>query len=648
MRIAEPKNEPTWAPREVVILKLPVPESQQIDHPEKLILMIDDKSFDVGSLCYGLRFAGPRFHSNPTLVDEDSLITSRRLIVQKLIRFCSILMVKKRPLTIVNILCDFKTFADFADGRGLGEIFDLGKNSERAFADFASYTFERHRLGHIGAERAQALQAHVLLCLKSLTENNHFASEVRLISLNHKRMRSETLPANQKELSHLLAMSQMIFRGLSDLVINHKPFPYKLSLPNSLGWSTGNYLWIFSTSIWFLHPENWGETREKLQTPNWPYDYENGRIHSCEDIWQFYKGSNGVKKRRARNSVSQAIELMETVNSNPMHERRLMFAKLAMKTFVLLFIVNTGVNPSVLSNIETEDKIDSNVVNQNYRAIKYRARGLILTVRVPTNLMPDLRRYMQLRKFILNGQSSTLLFFRFNVFNNIAENIKPLAREPIGDLFRILLNIDPKISPISPRTIRATINDWYLRNHDVHLVAKVMGHSEQVELTKYGRGSPITQQQEMTEYFLGVSQAARVQKISNSREPLSTEKVLMQGGSCTNFGNPMGMTNVPSIQPDCKSNCWYCVNRQLVADEIDARKIASAIFVMEQFVRFPVHEKVLRPLIRKCESDLELISKTRNSDSMVQKVKFEVFNKGRLAPYWAMKFHQFLELGIIV
>ncbi|MNW10120.1 hypothetical protein D3C71_2072670 [compost metagenome] len=77
------------------------------------------------------------------------------------------------------------------------------------------------------------------------------------------------------------------------------------------------------------------------------------------------------------------------------------------------------------------------------------------------------------------------------------------------------------------------------------------------------------------------------------------------------------MTDDPALRPDCAGGCWFCNHRMLVADELDARKVASAAFVMEQLILGPQHEVKLRPLIVKCETDLECIAQTRDCHAMV-------------------------------
>jgi hypothetical protein len=423
----EDKN---FSTRDFAYLHLPIDEKFEIKHPDRVILKFGDTTFDVGALCYSKRSGENRVASQSRLVDLDSFDPARTIVIVRLIRLTSLLLVGLRPITVCAMLDEFRMFADFCDEHELIDILDCGESSEKAFAFFANHIYERFRQDIIGATRGQSIQTHVLKLLKALSGNKGFGSEVRLISLKGKRVREDTLPASQSDFSHLLAMSQLIFNGLSDLILNNSPFPLKLELPGSLNWSTGNHLWVFPTHVWCLPPRFWGKERGKLYRPGWAYGYENGLLNSVEEIWSNFGGDGEVAKRhRAEYSLKCAKKLLESANSDPAHFRRLHFAKLAFNSFMLLFFANTGVNPSVLTELETEEEIDASIVNQSYRAIKYRAHGKVVTVRVPVSFMPDLRKFMALRKFILNGIKYSLLFFRFNRFYHSLETIKPLTVE---------------------------------------------------------------------------------------------------------------------------------------------------------------------------------------------------------------------------
>lgn len=649
MTISDIEIKPKYSFRDCCILKLPVNENLEIRHPELIVLKLGEKYFDIGSFCYADRPKAPKLKSKPKLVNEASLVQSRLAVIEKVIRIASLLTSRLRLITLMGMLEAFGYFINYADDNNFDEIFDFRDSSLHAFSQYTGNVYVRYRQGEIKGTRGQALQKYVLNWLRALSENPNFGAEVRLISLANNSGKEETLPAHQSKFSHILAMTQMIFEGMTTLILTNATFPFKLDLPNSLNWTSGNHLWVFPTQVWFLPPRYWGKCRAEIYRPGWIYDYENGVLSQVNDVWMHYGGeTEGVKRHRATTSLLNAKKLLKSANSDPRHFRRLHFAKLAFYSFMYLFFANTGVNPSVLAEIETEEEIDSSAVNQSYRAIKYRAKGTIVTVRVPVSFMPHLRKFMELRKFILGGIRYPLLFFRFNKFENSIENLKPIGTDPLEHLLRTLQDIDPYVAGIKPRQMRVTLNDWQLRSNDVAVVAKIMSHSLQTENRKYGRGSPIDHQQEMTSFLEWVAIAAKSQKVTSEKVVALGFANLEQGGQCIDFGNPIGMLDDEHLQPGCNKNCWFCSSRQIVADEDDVRKIASAIFVIERFISGPDYERALRPLVQKCESDLNLISSKENCEAMVKRIKVEVFEQGRLTPYWAEKYNQYLELGMII
>lgn len=85
----------------------------------------------------------------------------------------------------------------------------------------------------------------------------------------------------------------------------------------------------------------------------------------------------------------------------------------------------------------------------------------------------------------------------------------------------------------------------------------------------------------------------------------------------------------------------------LLAEEEDARKVASAAYVMEQLILGPKHEESFRPLIAKCDEDLKKIAAFPNCRPIVEKMRKEVYEDENLTPFWADKYQLFLELGVI-
>jgi hypothetical protein len=641
-------TDPIFTTRQHYVLELPLRTAVRILHPEQVIVKVGSKFIDVGSLCYALRSEEQRAAKKPSQVEESTLLPKRRAVVKQLIKVASEMMVSKRPSTMYGELLAFGMFVDWSDRNDHVECLTCKDVMERAYLGYVAHVNEIFQQGNIEAPTAFARQSHVMKLLAAVTGNPEFGQGVCLIRDRNQGARKGTEPANSDDFAHTLAMAEMMFDGLADLLLNNKPFPYELKLPESLNWETGNHLWIFPTNVWNLPPHLWGEERVRLGKPNWPYDYKRGRLATIDEIWHWYKVKTERAKRvLADKLITDAKRLIDEANANYRHRIRIQLATSAHHAFLLLFMANTGGNLAVIREIESGDVIDAEVVNQNYRAIKYRASGKVVTLIVPVSFMPSLRKFMELRNYMLDNQHHPYLFLAVGVKQKNLDAPTQITDKGLETIYALMKSIDVKITVIRPRQIRATVDDWYLRHYETAIAAKVMGHDEETENKKYGRGSSVDHRDDMTAFLRKISDTAKKQKVVVSRDELGGAAPLEQGGGCESYGHPDGMSDDPMFQPSCDGGCWYCLHRCLVADEEDARKIASAAFLMEQLILGPAHEKALRPLIQKCEEDLTAIASVGDCESMVKRVKVEVFEDGELTHFWAEKYHLFLELGVI-
>ena len=210
-----------------------------------------------------------------------------------------------------------------------------------------------------------------------------------------------TEPLAPPDFAHAVALNQSFFDGICNLVLEQKPFPYKLELPPTLGWAE-SHLWLFPIRQWHLPPYKWGTEREKLAFPCWAYDYANGCLSTPDAIAHRYSARLPSHRRKtAKRHITKAQAIIDTANTDARHRVRIMLGMLALNSFLFLFFCNTGANASVVREIETSGEIDANTHNQKYRSIKFRADNKSVSVIVPVTFMPSLRRFMELRLYLL-------------------------------------------------------------------------------------------------------------------------------------------------------------------------------------------------------------------------------------------------------
>lgn len=354
------------------------------------------------------------------------------------------------------------------------------------------------------------------------------------------------------------------------------------------------------------------------------------------------------RRSDAKESIKRAQVLIDAANADARHRYRIMLGMVAHKAFLFLFFCNTGGNEQPVRDIETDGEVDAATSNQQFRSIKFRANGKVVTYIVPATFMPSLRRFMDLRRYLLKGKNFPYLFLTFGPRN---ENPPAqIGHSPLDSLYENQLRaLDPQLPRMRARKLRASVADWYQRRHDSSVTAKVLQNTEKTTQKRYDAGSTTDHREELSLFLTSVSESARRQRVIAVKAVAADTPPLEEGGRCDSFGHPEALADNAPVKPDCKDSqgCLFCKHRVLVACKEDVRKVASAAFVMEQVILGPLHEAAMRLLIAKCDEDLEKIANFRNCRAMVERVRKDVFESANLTPFFADKYQLFLELGVI-
>jgi len=649
-------NSPVDLPftvRPTVTIALPLPERLRIARPEQVILKLGGSYHDIGACCYTIRSDKPRSPGKPREIVESSFLKRRSKPILQAIRYLNQLSTDSGLTlsTLRSYTVWLRQFVDWADSNSKHDCLTGGDATKEAYAAFCIELRERFRQHQITANQHNAGLRYTSELLEGITTTEGLGRHGQKIRLKHNDYVS-TEPAQPDDFAHALALNQSVFDGLSDLVLSGKPFPYRLVLPKSLNWND-NFLWVFPLRMWGLPPHRRSAEREKLTSTHWAYDYEHGRLSTADEVAKRCKNSHPrhaalYSRLAAERAVKLAAGFIGNANNDSRHWARIMLAMLAHNAFLFLFFANTGCNEAVAREIETDGHLDATTLNQNFRSIKFRAQGKPISLETPIAFLPTLRRYMKLRDWLLGGASFPYLFLTLGAHN--AKLPAQLAEASMVKLYKALRRLDPNLPRWGARKIRATVADYYQRQHDASVTAKVLQNSPETALRKYNAGSAVEHRVEMSLFLEQVAEISKKQQIEKSAANLAETKPLEEGGRCGDYGHPVAMADGLPVEPDCKQGqgCLFCQHRILIADEDDARKVASAAFVMEQVILGPLHETELRPLIQKCDADLEKIATFPECHKMVDQVRKDVFENGNLTPFFADKFQLFLELGVIV
>jgi len=639
--------EHIFVTRPTVTINLPLGKNTRILYPEQVILRIGDKYHDLGAYCYAMRSHKHRKRCQAREVVISSFLKQRPKQVLHLIKALSRLATESgRSLETINCYASVgvKLFLDWADANCLHDCLSGGAATREAYERWANENLERYSRQEFGEKTLHHRNYYIRDLLEATTGLEDLHSGIRQIKIPKNPNGSDPLAPH--DFAHGVALNQAFFDGLCNLVLEQRSFPYKLLLPDSLGWEE-SHLWLFPIYKWRLPPHQWGTKREEGGHPHWAYDYAGGRLFSPDEIshhysfWKYPSERNKIAKRLIADAGSRINE----ANRNPRDPMRIKLGMIAHNAFLFLFLCNTGANESVVREIETNGEIDAATLNQQFRSIKFRAGGKQITIAMPATFMTSLRRFMELRRYLLGDISFPYLFFTLGIHN--ANPPRQFGAGALESLFSVLRAIDPLLPRMGSRILRSSVADWYQRHHDASVTAKVLQNSERTVQMHYDAGSVIDHRDEMSLFLHSVSESAKRQRVIALKDV--DARSLEEGGCCESFGHPELLAENAPVKPDCKTGqgCLFCAHRILTASEEDTRKIASAAFVMEQVILGPKHEEALRPLILKCDSDLAKIANFGNCSEMVEGVRNDVYQNGNLTPFFADKFQLFLELGII-
>lgn len=633
-----------FSERPVVILELPLAANTRLLHPDQVMLKIGGHVRDVGAFCYSVRSNKMRKPGTSREVVLGSFQKERGNQIRRAIKVFSIFLndAGKRPHTVRNLLDSFKIFMDWADANECPNCLAGGEATRSAYRLYTQDVEDRFRRHEFECGRANDRQTLVLPVLEAVTGLVDLAKGIRFVK-DTTWKNGGTEPTAQHDFAHVLALNDSLFQGLSDLILDHQPFPFKLPLPKSLGWQS-NFLWVFPSHRWFLPPHHWGDARTKLEVASWCLDYEQGRLATVDEIWHHYQGSDLVKRSNARSRIARTAKKLEASNSDSRDHHRRVLAMTAHNAFYFLFLSNTGANSAVVKDIETDGTMEESAANPGYRTIKWRAYGNTVSVIVPTAFVPALRRYMELRKYLLNGKAFPYLFLGLG--GGKRDALAQIDTGVLNDQYLMLLRIDPELPRMGARKVRATVSSYYKQKQDAIIEAAVLQHRETTAEKSYNAGTESDHHFELSLVLGKIAQKAQQQIVAKGTA-INDAKPLEDGGICATYGQPESLSEDVPVKPNCKTGCLFCTKRVLIAGEEDARKVASAAFLMEQLIMGPKFETEFRPQIIKCDEDLAKIRAFEDCADMVDRVKNDVYENGNLTPYFADKFQLFLSLGFL-
>jgi len=428
-----------------------------------------------------------------------------------------------------------------------------------------------------------------------------------------------------------------IFNSLYDLLVGKKTFPIELVLPH-------RSLWVFPISNSMFNTNKINCINSKL-----------GYVLTLEEA---IRKSNIKDTYFSQYYSSECIENITKLiihnNFNLITEERMKLAQTAMECFFMLFLGITGMNEAQALSLPwaKNDEFDINTEVAKFRAIKYRgtSEGKLVEFQIRSGFILEFKRFLELRRFRLNGAECNSLFFRNAKANTFLTNTftKGFCASKISSKFFNRALITDEMKYVNARALR-NFKSRILSKHNGFLVAaEALQHKSKTNQSNYNKVTVKEAKKQLSTFLDGLHEviidSKKINKIKDVQEVAS--------GSCFSINAP---NSVSDISADCNTQgegCLFCVNYRLHADEKDVHKVLSLRYILEKSKQKSDNhnhfERELRPYIIRIDSLIDLISEKNNEYKiMVEKIKKDVNEREVLTEWYSIYLEMLYDIGAL-
>ncbi|WP_367395095.1 integrase [Cupriavidus sp. Agwp_2] len=616
---------------------MPLAEGTLLLHPERVLLRWEGMSrrSDIGQICYLARDTSSRQRTRRTF-DQTSFCSERARVVRLLVTQLSGRMAPgtRRPETIAMYLRVVLEFVNWADRQGLHQVLCDEKATAEAVHRYFREKREQVSLGNLKRNSVGTNQRYLLSMLRELFRNDDFCADERALRRQLDASVPTAVPDAEAQAA-LLAWADALFSDISTLVLDFKPYPWRVST------ARGESLCL----VPHRHHHREGDTSHG--PAGW--NLETGEPRTREElITRMAKAGSKDPLKRSRDVAWFSAKHLAAANKDAQSPIRRSHASMAVLCFAALFLAETGVNPAQLLAMKWSPELaaslqDASVARQKFREVKYRAGGRDVTFTVSLGFMPKLKAYLALREYLVQDADCDALFM---VVGCSAQRRQLVCLSPqfLVQLHRRLDTFGIVLPRISARQWRAAKQDWAVSNHGPVIAARLMGHSLDTALRSYSNGTDAAHKAEMGAFLASVEKTV----LKPGNDPAGSIRSAV--GVCIEFHKPAPIADLISVQPDCRSTegCLFCNQYRVHADATDIRKLLSCRhcvrLVSGRADSIEQYDSSFGAVLRRVDF---LLDELRKRDAaLVDQIEQDVDIKGNLDAFWSAKLDQLYELGV--
>ncbi len=629
----------------------------EVFQPQFAVLMQSNTSkpgrryLDVGSFCYQRRGKSGS-HTVGCPVVLSSLDIARIPFVQAAIeefRLCN-------PATMFDRFALSKAFVDWIDAQEQPYAFDDVEAMKNAYGDYTRHLLHRmntssisgQRLKQTSASRYQTAARTVVMLAAYLSER-----EVKGIATVIPQKRTHVTHVNVK-LPSVDVQAQTFAVLINFIDESHRFLVGSGALPLNLVSPNGESSYLYSMEVWSERSKaaKFSLASLLLQSPVFP-------------TWDEVKSHFGLvgdsKALRIERAIyDSANKRCKNNNKDLRSDLRRRVGTYAVVAGMLAFIAATGCNLSVAKNLEVDTlQIVPSTQGMRFSGTKARAAGKTVIPEFGAQFVSVFKKYLELRKWVLNGSDSTL------VFPNISPKygISPASQDSINGFKTLFSKTLPKTVWITPTHWRKNVSYQYVKlsGGDMALTAEKLSNTEDTVRQAYSRPALEDFAGEMAGFFEAMLQAAIDRTRSVERIPVrilddKRPEIVTGTGLCekTPEMHPeraQGFTDL-APSPSCRDpeTCLFCSFYAVHADEEDIRRLLSLRYLMQAIKnKQPIDhwQSKFGPTVHRIEEVLLAVQEAdASSEVTINRVREEV-ESGDLDTFWSIHFDTLVTLGAV-
>lgn len=607
------------------------------------------RAVDVGSFCYLSRDKVAGKGSVGVAVDQSSLDLDRVPVVMEVVDYLR----GASASSVESKYSAIKRFYEWIDDQDENFSFNEHESLKSAYRQ---YTLHLHHLTQLAkvkaglskmtAETYQKGAAVVVSLAEGLT-----LEKVQSLTMQLRRNRGRIDgPGNissQEERSRTFSALVNFIDEVHKSVVLGEGLPLRLTSPND-------------DDFFYYTP---GQIRSKGQDPN-SIVYHLKKYNNFPKL-SVIVAELGVPQGAEQSKVHRYIHencrvTIRNFERNPRGHAATALVNRALTAGMITFISATGTNLNVVQELEIHtEEIVPTTQGKRYSGTKGRAEGKEVYPEFGVDYMPVFKKIKDLRKWLLNGRETPLVF----PYQTSEEGIFRIEPSCIREVKTFLKSALPNTVWVTPTQWRKGVGSEYIKlsGGDTHLASEKLGNSESVVRAHYARPSIEDTATELTAFFDSVYSKAISRTRSLSEIPVKIIEDFehpsnMPSGYC---GKPDevspfladGFTSFAPL-PSCGEpvTCLFCAYFSVHADEQDIRRLVSLEYLLKSAKGSMAVEKYVEkfsPMIHRISEILGEISKFSESGaSLIDSIRIQVLG-GKLDKFWQIHFNTFVSVGVI-